>query len=187
MNKAYKLGSLNEDKDIEYIYPNIWAKEDHGTWSRLTVAPSKNHIELILELLSKMKSPYGILYVLTVSRLGYECGRYQCVQPMTYQKVYELLNEYKTFFETDGRHHLWIASAVTDELIVYDNHNVLYLYNMDEYTVPLLASHEFSESTVKFPSPHTHMYNSLNDVYEDLIMTKYEWKWFPLQEEHDNY
>lgn len=68
MNKIYKFGLLKEDIEIEYIYPDIWCREDYGTWSRITVAPSNNHIGLILELLKKMKPPYGILYVLKLSR-----------------------------------------------------------------------------------------------------------------------
>ncbi|TCT11619.1 hypothetical protein EDC18_1197 [Natranaerovirga pectinivora] len=59
-NKNYKL---NNKADKEFNYSNLWCVEEYSNFKRVTVAPQKNHVNIMLDLLKEISSPYWILYV----------------------------------------------------------------------------------------------------------------------------
>lgn len=182
----YKFGFLEDEKSKVYNYGNLWCIENYPNYSRIVAAPSNNQINLILDLLKNFEPPYLILYVLTVSRTENKVGRYQCIKPLSFSEVNDFSKEYSQYFETDGRHHLWLGSASSNKLLVYDNHNVIYIYNDKDDAINTLKEKGFIERSITFPVPHEHKYNEENDKYEVKIINKHEWKWFPLQEQDEN-
>ncbi len=82
----------------------------------------------MIRLLEAMSGPFWLLYVLVVNRDDSELGRYQCSEPQTQEDVEAFLKDFQAFLEKDGRHHLWIASASSSEMLIYDRHNVIYAY-----------------------------------------------------------
>ncbi len=180
----YKFGSGEIDQ--EFHYENTWCIEKYPNYERITVAPRDNQINLMLDILSNFEPPYWCLYVLYVSRVENESGRYQCPYPLSFDETKDFAMKYKDFFETDGRHHLWLGSAKTKQLLVYDHHNVIYVYDELLNTRQYLKNKGFSEEKIEFPVPHAHMYNPDNDKFEIEIMNHWDWKHFPLMDQ-DNY
>lgn len=185
MSNHFKFGILLEDKDQdkEFFYKNTYCIERFPNHERIKVAPRINQVDLILDFLKNFESPYMCLYVLLVSRVGNDLGRYQCSYPLSYSELSEFLAKYKDYFETDGRHHIWFGSAKTKQLLIYDQHNVIFIYDDISTTTKNLNEKGFVEEKVEFPVPHTHMYNFQNDVYETEIMKYWEWRKFPLEEQ----
>lgn len=179
----YKFGFNNQ----EHFYDNRWFDERYTNFNRITIAPKTAQVELILELLKGFQPPFGVLYVLVAPRLGYAQGRYQCVKPISYDELKEFVLRFKEYFETDGRHHIWFASASTNQLLVYDHHNVIYVYNNDEYCKTFLNKKKYRKDKITFPVPHEHKFNPENDLYEEQIMENYKWKYFLLKEDDDYY
>lgn len=131
-DKIYKFGALKDDNnEEEYCYSNKWFLEEYQNYKRMIVAPLDNHINRIIELLKGITPPYYMLYILIVPRLNNVPGRYQCSRPLSYDEISDLLKKFRLYLEKDGRHHIWVGSVAGDETIVYDQHNVLYLYNME--------------------------------------------------------
>jgi hypothetical protein len=183
MSNHFKFGVYTGEIDKEYFYNNTWCIEKYPNYESVTVAPKENQIEFMLDVLKNFEPPYWCLYVLLVSREDNEAGRYQCPYPMSYEEIYEFALKYKDYFETDGRHHIWMGSAKTKQLLVYDQHNVIYIYDDILKTSKYLKDKGFLEENIQFPVPHSHMYNVENDSFEIDIFKRWEWIKFPLGEQ----
>jgi hypothetical protein len=103
----YKLGTIDDrGTDVEFNYGNTYDIEKTTGGSRLVIAPAEGHDLLLGELAEVIQGPYYLLYVLLVSRLGREEGRYQSLEPMSLARLRLFLNEYGPFLASDARHHL---------------------------------------------------------------------------------
>lgn len=183
MRRYFKFGTYDNEIDTEYYYQNNWALEQYPNFERIAVAPKDNQIELIKNIIMNFEPPYWILYVLVVSRCGNALGRYQCACPKNNIEVNNFCNYFKDYFETDARHHIWIGSAKTKQLVVYDNHNIIYIYGNVQNIQEKLSDLGFKEGIIQIPVPHAHLYNVENDNYETEIMNYWEWIKFPLNEQ----
>jgi len=184
---AYKFGWIpNEERRHEhprYEYPDVFALEQTSGPERLAIAPSGNHVSILIDLVQLVSEPLGILYVLAVPRGGSEPGRYQTENPVSKQQAEELLKNFSDYLERDGRHDIWIASMSGPDLLVYDRHNVIYAYGpLLEYENVLLARGLRRVEYVRFPSPHTHNYHPAFDQDERDLLRYWRWKRSPLHE-----
>jgi hypothetical protein len=151
----------------------------------LVIAPAEGHDVLLGELVEVIRGPYYLLYVLLVSRLGRQEGRYQSPEPMSLERVRVFLKEYGQFLASDGRHHFWIGASDHNGLLVYDQHNVIYAYGALEEFEKVVLSKGFTRGAVRFPGPHSHHYHLQNDAAEDRMFAAFEWMHFPLQEQDE--
>ena len=104
----------------------------------------------MLDILKSFEPPYWCLYVLVVPRNENETGRYQCPYPMSYEEISEFVNKYKNLLETDGRHHFWVGSVSTKQLMVYDRHNIIYIYDEITKMAEYLKSRDFMKMKFLF-------------------------------------
>lgn len=143
----------------------------------------RSYIDIILEIAKNFPEPFWVLYILVVSRCENEPGRYQSPQPVTFEELNNFCLTYKEYLESDGRHHLWIASTVTNQMLVYDRHNVVYIYDDKEAIKSYFKDSSFTEKEVKFPAPpHIHYYHEENDHFETEIFDYWDWRYTPLKE-----
>jgi hypothetical protein len=176
MESCYKSGNpVPEDRPHEY--PNVWAAEktsDGG--SRLLIAPSTDQVELLIRLLQPMPEPFWLLYVLVVNRGDSELGRYQSPAPQTRDGAERFLRGFRAFLEKDGRHNVWIASASSADMLIYDRHNVIYAYGSLIEWRSILSEAGFSEiPLIRIPSPHSHHYHQSMDDEERRMVGYWEW------------
>jgi hypothetical protein len=120
--------------------------------------------------------------VLVVSRLGNEAGRYQSPEFGTKQELQDFLLEFKEFFETDGRHRIWIGATNNSGLLVYDQHHVIFAYGPIDRFERILENRGFREQPFSFPAPHCHNYHEDNDQHEKNIMDYCDWAIYPLDD-----
>jgi hypothetical protein len=182
----YKLGTLDErGSDVEFRYGNLYDIEKTTGGSRLVIAPADGHDVLLGDLVELVDGPYHLLYVLLVSRLGRDEGRYQSPEQLSLADVCLFLKEHGHFLARDGRHHFWIGAADRSGLLVYDQHNVIYAYGPLAAFEGLLRRKGFHREEVRFPGPHTHHYHPENDAAEDRLFAAWEWIQFPLEEQDE--
>jgi hypothetical protein len=191
--KPFKFGHITQsnavDQSAPYAYPNVWQRGKTTGPDRLLIWPSAEHVNLMIDLMGRMPDPFGILYVLLVSRRGNESGRYQSGQPTDRRATEDFLRSFVDYFENDGRHHVWVTSAghgpAANSQLVYDNHNMIFAYGpLDEF-VEVLTQRGLAEGGTQVPVPHTHHYSPEYDSEEDRILQQYEWTHFPLKEGND--
>ena len=74
----HKLGILtNDGTDAAFHHQDLWEVEATTGPSRIVIAPSRNHVDLLLELSSSWKGLRTILYILLTSRCDNKLGRYE--------------------------------------------------------------------------------------------------------------
>ncbi len=185
MTSSFKFG-WNPEEPQRYEYPNVWSREKTTGPDRLIIAPSTDHISLIVELSRVMTEPFGFLYVLTVPRGQGVAARHQSLEPVIRQDSIEFLSRFKQFFEGDGRHHIWMKSSSSSDQLVYDNHNVIYAYGQLPAFEEILSQRGKEKvESVRFPMPHIHYYNSEFDEDERDLLCYWQWKQFPLHDSDD--
>ena len=171
----YKFGCHVDGKEAPYAYPNIWCRGETSGPDRLILAPSSNHVDLMRRLCLEMSEPFGLLYVLLVSRCGREPGRYQAAKPFSAADLAGFLDGSEVYLEGDGRHHLWIMSLPDTSQLIYDNHDVIYVYGQLDQFAGIAMERGMAQKEVRFPVPHLHRYNGEFDSEEDRIFNEYEW------------
>ncbi len=177
---VHKFSSLVGSDFVPFSYSNDWAVEKTSGADRLVIAPSSGHIDLIMKLAGVLPEPFGILYVLLVSRSNNDLGRYQCPSPCTRVEMEGFLREFKEYFESDGRHHIWVASIPASATLVYDQHNVIYAYGPLVQFKRILLAEGLRENPISFPAPHAHNYNQQFDEQEQKVLDYYDWRKSPL-------
>ena len=179
----HKFGIIKEnDIDHPYQYGDIWCVEKTTETERLAIAPDTDQINWMIELAKQWETDeFYLLYVLVVSRLGKEPGRYQCPNRLSFSDLVNFLRKFTIFFETDGRHHLWIGTPNNQNLIVYDRHNVIYAYGPLNKYENILRKANFIQKKIIFPDPHSHRYNQENDKEEEELLNYFDWLFSPLQ------
>jgi len=132
-----------------------------------------------------LPEPFGILYVLLVSRRDNEAGHYQCPSPCKREEMESFLQEFKGYFESDGRHHIWVASVPASATLVYDQHDVIYAYGPLTRFKKILQGEGLKESPIRFPAPHSHNYYPEYDWQEQKVLDYWDWRKSPLTADDD--
>jgi len=170
----------NAGHEVPHDYGKIY--ELSFEIKQIKIAASQNQIDLILELSNTLTPPFYILYVLVVTRLGNKHGRYQSPLFETKDELKNFLLEFKEYFETDGRHHIWICTVDNSGRLIYDQHNVIFAYGRLDNYISILKRNGYQEQMFSFPAPHAHAYNSSNDKFEESIFQNWDWDYFPLSD-----
>lgn len=95
------------------------------------------------------------------------------------------LLDFKEFFESDGRHHVWVMSVPESSTLVYDQHNVIYAYGPLQEFTEILRENGLQNGAVRFPVPHSHNYNPENDDAEERLVQRWAWVESPLLDDDD--
>ena len=185
---ADKFCRVEGDVHVPHDYGNVWFEQASGSHRRLVIGPSAEHVDLLTELSVELTGePWFLLYVLLVPRTNRrEAGRYQSPPFATHAALSAFLAAFRVFFETDGRHHVWVGSGSNDGVLVYDQHDVIFAYGPLERFRSILAARGFREKEFWFPAPHAHAYLPENDTEEERLMAELEWRHFPLQPGDDD-
>ena len=188
VERTRKFDEFARDGHIGFEYDNTFAKQETTGPDRLIIAPRAGQIELLKDLTQVLPEPFGVLYVLLVPRRSnHNSGRYQSPRACARTEMEVFLDQFKEYFEGDGRHHIWVVSLPVQSTIVYDCHNILYVYGpLAEFETKLLERGLSAANQVEIPHPHIHNYYDRFDAFEDEIMNYWEWEWYPLAEGDDD-
>lgn len=169
------------------LYTNTFATQKTTGPDRLIIAPESHHIDILLSLAQSLPEPFGLLYVLLTPRgMSAEPGRYQSPQPSSREETEYFLQHFQLYFESDGRHHIWLVSLPESSTLVYDNHNVIYAYGPLAQFREKLLQLGLTEQPTSIPYPHMHVYFPEFDSSEREIMNYWAWQKFPLLETDDD-
>ena len=178
-----KFGTLDSaGEPVPHEYGNIFFRQPCGDSERLVIGPNSKQINLLDSLSAEFESQeYYLLYILLLSHSGRSPGRYQSPVIPNHDDLQLFIWTFQTFFENDGRHHLWIASPNSSDLLVYDQHDVIFGYGNLNGFENVLTNNEFTNTEFWFPSPHAHGYDPANAKIEDELIDYFDWQYFELQ------
>ncbi|WP_308990288.1 hypothetical protein [Roseibacillus persicicus] len=175
-----------EGDATNHDYGSIYFREPCGSSERLVIGASKKQISLLDKLSRCFPTEETFaLYVLRVSRLGHHSGRYQSPLFQTHEDLQIFLYTFQEYFESDGRHHLWIGAPDGSAMLILDQHDVIFAYGDLDAFERILHAEGYMPKDFWFPAPHGHSYNPENDKHEDEIMSHFDWTRTDLQEGDD--
>lgn len=178
----FKLGNCIKGKTLEHFYSNSYVDENTSGTNRLKVSLSNSHIATLIQLLEKMDGPFFLLYILHTPRTTAEAARYQSPE-LSKEDAVLLLQEYKKYLEDDGRHDLWIHAPKSNTTIVYDRHNLIFLYGLNALQIECVQQLCRPVETISIPAPHIHFYHAEYDDAEEGILKHISWRKLPLTEQ----
>ena len=153
--------------------------------ARLVAAPDRDQIGLLIDLSRALPEPFHLVYVLLSMRTLRPPGRYQATRPLTRRQLEDFLSRHRAFLEQDGRHNLWIGAAEEPSTLVYDQHDLLFLYGrLDAYQAVLRAA-GMGPGPVVLPEVHRHQAHAALDPVEQELMASLAWAWNPLEPEDE--
>jgi hypothetical protein len=166
-----------------YPYSGTWSRQSTSSGERLLIAPrAGSHIAVLEALARCLPEPFSVLYVLVVSRRGeHATGRYQSPGSLSTTELGDFLTRFATYFEQDGRHHLWLHCFTNGSTLVYDRHDIIYAYGPVEPFEGALRGEGLVAGEVEIPTPHQHAYHPEFDETEGDILRHWEWRCSPLQ------
>jgi hypothetical protein len=141
-----KFGQVDADAEhVPHDYGNLYFEQSCGPTVRLVIGPTDGHVELLMELATEMQGePWYVLFVLVLSRRGAHLpGRYQSEPFETHAALAAFLSAFRGYFETDGRHHVWVGSPADGGNLVYDQHNAIFAYGPLERFKGILQARGF--------------------------------------------
>ncbi len=110
---------------------------------------------------------------------GARPGRYQLTEWLDRSSLMSYLERYRAYFEGDGRHDIWLKCA-DESLIVYDRHEILYLYGDLEGFIGVLEALGYRPGKVRVNFPHEHHYNGEFDNDQSSIVDSADYTHFDL-------
>ena len=178
-----KLSELNSEEDFQY--GNVFTVESGNGWSRLKIGPNGNYIQLLDHLSEKWSTPeYYLLYVSLVSHTGKNPGRYE--SPILSKDDLDVfLYSHKDFLEKFGGQHLWIGHPENNDLLIYDQHNVIFAYGNIVGYKDVLTVEKFSEGSFSIPCPHSHSYEPSLTLHEGDLFAHFNWVYSELRDGDD--
>jgi hypothetical protein len=171
-------------EQIPHEYGGVWATEKTTGPNRLVIAPASGHVNLLLKISRPMSEPFSLLYILVSPHGAASEGRYESSHFLSREDLVLFLKRFGPFLESDGRHHFWIRSIAESDLLVYDNHNLIYAYGcLDRFKEILNGEGLVEVPKVVIPYPHTHFLHEEFDGEQDQLLSFCEWEHSPLQDE----
>ena len=179
-----KNGTNYDFSTVEYKYKKKFSVQNIGEDQRLIISPPDEHIKLMLDLIKGDENDeFSLKYILLVSRCKNDEGRYETENCISWETVNEFCDKYVDYLQTDGRHNFWIINETKRDLIVYDQHNVLYTYGDLMWQLKIVDNNGYKNAKdICFPEPHGHHYHEENDNFEKDILKSYKWKYLPFEE-----
>lgn len=173
-------------EQIPHKYPGVWAEEKTSGPNRLVIAPASRHVELLLSLSKPMSEPLSLLYILVSPRGAASEGRYESSHFLSREDLVRFLRRFGPFLESDGRHHFWIRSIAESDLLVYDNHNLIFGYGcLDRFKEVLSVEGLVAVPEVTIPYPHSHFFHEEFDREQNELLSVCDWQYSPLQDEDE--
>lgn len=184
--KTVKFGALDErGRPVPHDYGRRYYAQPSGASDRLVVGASGGGARLLSRLAESFaEDDYYVLYVLVVSRTDRAPGRYQSPLLGGIVELRAFLERHEDFLDGDGRHHVWVGSPTSRNLLVYDQHDVVFCYGDLDACEGVLAEegYERTDDEFWFPAPHEHFFNPEQDEAEERLLGSLDWTRFELRD-----
>ncbi len=130
-------------------------RTDLGT--RLLVTTSEDRIEVFKRLLDLYPGPFFITLVIQEAHGAFKkTGRYYGDRGKTRVQIDFFLDHFHDYFCYDGMHHLWVSCESSDGIVVFDQHDLFYVYQRAAEAGGMLLDAGYKEGLGDEPFNHAH-------------------------------
>lgn len=176
----YRLAKLQIADWVRVEYPDAFAVETttNGV-RRLRCTTRGDTLTLFRMLATALQPPYFLLYVLHTPRTGAAAGRYQS-GALDSADLKTFFAVFAAFLSGDGRHDLWLSAPNDGAQVIWDRHDVFYVYGHLEHAAEVLQGCGYVPDSASIPLPHAHNYHPEFDDSERRLLLYYDWLQSPL-------
>lgn len=159
---------------LGHDYGKVYAIEETANGQeRLRIAVSDSGAHVLQALSRSLKEPFLLLYVLVIFRGGGERGRYQSHE-LSRDQLEAMFARFSEFWDSDGRHSVWLRSQSDDSTLVYDRHNLIYAYGPLDRLELILETLGFTATPeIPLTFEHQHCYYPEFDHLEQELTTTF--------------
>ena len=183
MNSVQKIAKCSENSEEPYSHPAEFKIADTSAGTpRITATVPSGKVSLIQSLLKALDEPILLLYVLHTSRGEGPVGRYQS-RDLTREATCQFLERFSAYFQADARFDLWLHSPNNQTTIVWERHNLLYLYGPTDQLEHRLVRLGFQPGGPNMNFAHAHYYRSEFDPDARELLGYFDWKFSELHPE----
>ena len=183
----FKVLELIDGNWVDRDGPAVFCKEATTDGrERLRVSLPRDKAFLLFELVKSFRPPIQLLYILHTPRREGEAGRYQSPE-LSRTQVQNFLMRFKPYLLADARYDLWVRSASTGDMIVWDRHNDLYVYGGLDDTAARLMELGYLEGSPPAIGPHQHHYRREFDREAAEVLSSFTWDLTPLRPEDEQF
>ena len=164
---------VSGDLWLAHDYGKVYAiQEIKGDDRRLCIAVSYDGSQVLRTLSRSLKEPFFLLYVLVIFRGGGKVGRYQSGE-LSQSLLDAMFGRYGEFWDSDGRHSVWLRSEADDATLVYERHNLIYAYGpLERFEIVLESLGYTRASKLSLSFEHEHHYYPEFDPLEQELTAK---------------
>ena len=176
-----KFGTGSEQRE-PHRYHNVFERQRlPDGQERLRIGPSRGHVDLMIELVECLPEPLRLLYVLIAAGGDrHQRGRYEAASGVSFEDAETFLSDFGDFLQSDGRHHLWVASP-GHGTVIYDRHELLYAYGPIDRFVDVLRANGLHEGPLVIPTTHWHGCHPEFDEAQTRMLSRLQWVHSPLR------
>lgn len=179
---TYKLSYRRDGEWIECNRAPVFTVDRFGDGAERLVVGVPNGSDIFRLLAQRLSPPYDLLYVLHTSRGEGEEGRYQS-PPLGSEGFADFCNRFAAFLSGDARHDLWLRSEADQATLVWDRHNLLYVYGPLERLRKWLVEAGFASGGTDADFLHMHHYRAEFDRDAAALLDVLDWTFSPLRPE----
>jgi hypothetical protein len=183
----FKVSEQIDGNWVERDCPAVFCREvTSGGGERLRVDLPRDKVFLLFKLVQSLRPSFQLLYVLHTPRGEGEAGRYQS-PTVSLTQVQDFLTRFKAYLLADARYDLWVRSASTGDMLVWDRHNNLYAYGGLDDIAARLMQLGFREGSPPSIGPHAHYYRREFDPDAAEVLNWFSWDRTPLHPEDEQF
>ncbi len=176
--KTWELDPATGDY-ARIAYGNVYEVKDRNGRRRLFVGADEGHVDLVIALTAHWTGVCRLLYMLVVPRGEAEPGRYEA--PATSRdEIVDFLERHRRFFGEDARHEIWLACHDSTQMLVWDRHDRIWIYNDVEQPIPVLVERGFRPGGSRVLQAHQHHYHPEFDAEARALHAAGAWTRSPL-------
>ena len=170
------------------IYEKEYAVKEKASGTRLIVTPDKDHVKMMLNLLAgeHKNHRYSIVFYL-IGSFREDGSKCQPAKTLSWGELESFCEKYLDYLETDAWHNFGIRDAETKETVIYDHHNILYVFGNLEEKIKILENNGYKKvEKIVLPRPCTFIYHPENAAIAQEIKTNNEWIFTPVKMREDD-
>lgn len=183
MNSIQKIARCHEGREEPYSHPAEFRISDTPFgMPRITATVPFGEVSVIQSLIRDLDEPIFLLYVLHTTRGEGPVGRYLSGE-LTREATGRFLKRFAVYFRADARFDLWLHFAHNQATVVWDRHNLLYLYGPIVQFEHQLVGLGFQAGNPNLDFAHAHHYRPEFDAEAHELMEYFDWRFSDLRPE----
>tara|TARA_R110000868_G_scaffold125417_1_gene331316 strand:+ start:5124 stop:5711 length:588 start_codon:yes stop_codon:yes gene_type:complete len=183
IDSVHKISQQIDGEWVAVSRPRSFDVENRGNGVQRLIACGG--LQTFERLAASLEAPCFLLYILHTPRGEAVAGRYQSSQ-LDHAELTDFLDRFGPYLAGDARHDIWLHSPADKATVVWDRHDLIYVYGPHAQFSDVLE--KLGYETGMAPDAdflHMHHYREEFDPIAAEIVSTFSWTYSPLRPEDE--